>query len=305
MGMLNNYGQGANLFAQNFMEQINQGRKFQFQAQEMEMMNKLRQAQLDELVRKKALGEEISQMTQPQYQSYMANDPEAPPDTLSPFGQQKLAGMMGSVPKNLTAPPDPLGLANKDFLSQQVGNPNYAPAQQAALAQLKQQRGETVTPEFDISKSYTLLAKADPTAALELGAKLKAAKDTTELKQAMLDVKEGLAKVGFSYKEKEHELKEKYLEWKEKNADKQMDFDKWKALLTAAKGDKPPEAQRAYDLWSAAKVKRGEKAPDFDFFYEKVYKTPNAASFIFGGLTPPGASGPQKLDYNPKTGKFE
>jgi hypothetical protein len=45
MGMLNSYGEGANAFATNFMGQINQGRKFQFEAQQLAMQDKYRQAQ--------------------------------------------------------------------------------------------------------------------------------------------------------------------------------------------------------------------------------------------------------------------
>jgi len=64
-------------------------------------------------------------------------------------------------------------------------------------------------------------------------------------------------------------------------------------------------AQIAYELWAAAKKKRGEKVPDFDHFYEKVYRAPNAAQIIFGGLGAPGESPRKEMTYNPATGKFE
>ena len=66
--------------------------------------------------------------------------------------------------------------------------------------------------------------------------------------------------------------------------------------------------ERTYNIWAAARRKRGESVPDFDWFYEKVYKSPNAMAYIFGGGMPPGIDmpgGKQELKYNPTTGKFE
>jgi len=193
---------GVNAFAEGLMKAYGMFSGVRQRDEEIAMQKKLLQMKLDEEMRKRQAGEEISGLLQPQYQPYF-NAPTqnvngqwetagaTRADNLTPLGKQKLQGLMQNVPAQVYDQASRLSIEDpKDVaMVSNVDNPGYAPAQQAALTQMQQAGGEMVRPKLDMQNLIGILAKTDPDKAAALQVSLQNTEAKAEMQKYLSDIR--------------------------------------------------------------------------------------------------------------------
>lgn len=197
-------GQAAGSFADSFMNTylgIQQNRR---ENANQEIINKLRQKQVDDYNQKQAAGEAIKNMLTPQYQSYIdqtdtGNGPgNADQINLSPLGQQRLQKVVGGIPQQIDnpayQPPSPMtNQQQPSFMerlqqqfqgvpeSQTMANPEYSNTVKQATSLMGQLGGETTQPKLDqqaLMKMIAQNAAFDPSGALKQAVELQTKEKT-------------------------------------------------------------------------------------------------------------------------------
>ena len=151
MGFMD-YGQGANAFATNFLNASNSIQSNDRANQEMQMKLQLQQAQLAEAERQAQAEQALARLTVPTTHQLFKDQPEdmsGNPPQLSAIGQGLMGKMTQGIPQQI--PQDIMNSANEGGApyqqfsgTQNVQNPDYAQAQQKAMADLMSKGSITV-----------------------------------------------------------------------------------------------------------------------------------------------------------------